>query len=125
MRSIALIGKINTQIMENEPNNKKRAKKTTLKNEDKVTPLDRSQINELLSESIRNYVVRAKKESKDIEEIVSLVTTHVSEFLQAFMILGYDMKGNPICIHHATNQMDADALNSLLNRIIFSNRVNE
>lgn len=108
--------------MENDQNNKKKSKKTTLKNDDKISPLDRSQINELLSESIRNYVVRAKKESKDIEEIVSLVNSHVSEFLQAFMILGYDIKGNPICIHHATNQMDADAINSLLNRIIFNGR---
>lgn len=111
--------------MENEQNNKKKSKKTVLKNENKITPLDRSQINELLSESIKNYVVRAKKESKEIEEIVSLINSYVSEFLQAFMILGYDMKGNPICIHHAVNQMDADALNSLLNRIIFNNRGNE
>lgn len=108
--------------MENDQNNKKKPKKTAIKNEDKITSLDRSQINELLSESIRNYAVRAKKESKDIEETVSLINSYVSEFLQAFMILGYDMRGNPICIHHATNQMDADAINSLLNRIIFNNR---
>lgn len=108
--------------MENGQNNKKKSKKQSLESNEKITPLDRSQINELLSESIRNYVVRVKKESKDIEEIVSLITSHISEFLQAFMILGYDMKGNPICIHHATNQMDADALNSLLNRIIFNNK---
>ena len=50
--------------------------------------------------------------------VVDRIDTHLSEYLQAFMVFGYDMKGQPVCIHHAVNQMDADAINSLVNRIL-------
>jgi hypothetical protein len=122
MHPTVLIEGINSFVMENGHNNKKKMKRISSKSEEKITPLDRSQINELLSESIHNYVVKLKKDSKEIEEIVSLINSYVSEFLEAFMLLGYDMRGNPICIHHANNQKDADALNSLLNRILFNNK---
>jgi hypothetical protein len=110
--------------MEENNNEKKKKEKFPLKKEDKITPLDRSQINELLSESIQNYVSKIKKDVKDVENSMELINNYVSEFLQTFLIVGYDMKGQPLCIHHATTQMDADAINSLINRIIF-NRNND
>jgi hypothetical protein len=110
--------------MEENNNEKKKKEKFPLKKEDKITPLDRSQINELLSESIQNYVSKIKKDVKDVENSMELINNYVSEFLQTFLIIGYDMKGQPLCIHHATTQMDADAINSLINRIIF-NRNND
>jgi hypothetical protein len=110
--------------MEENNNEKKKKEKLPLKKEDKITPLDRSQINELLSESIQNYVSKIKKDVKDVENSMELINNYVSEFLQTFLIVGYDMKGQPLCIHHANTQMDADAINSLVNRIIF-NRNND
>lgn len=98
---------------------KKKALKTPPKKENKITALDRSQINELLSESIGNFVLKVKKENKNIEDSVERIDNYLSEYLTAFMVFGYDMKGNPICMHHAINQMDADALNSLINRSLF------
>lgn len=105
--------------MESEPNKKKRNLKPPTKKEEKMSPLDRAQINELLTDSIQNYVIKVKKKSKEIEETVSSIDGYLSEFLQTFMIIGYDMKGQPVCIHHSDTQLDADALNCLLNRIIF------
>ena len=105
--------------MENKDNNdKKKPVKSASKNNGKITDLDKAQINELLSQSIQNYVDRVKKEAKDIDVVVDRIDTHLSEYLQAFMVFGYDMKGQPVCIHHAVNQMDADAINSLVNRIL-------
>jgi len=105
--------------MENKKdNNSKKPVKSPSKKNDKLTALDRAQINELLSQSIQNFVDRSKKEARDVDEVVNLIDTHLSEFLQAFVIFGYDMKGQPICIHHATNQMDSDAINSLINRVL-------
>lgn len=106
--------------MEENNNEKKKKGKNPLKKEDKITPLDRSQINELLSESIQNYVSKIKKDVKDVEDAMELINNYVSEFLQSFLVVGYDMKGQPICIHHATTQMDADAINTLVNRILFN-----
>jgi hypothetical protein len=108
--------------MENEENRKKKPKKPQPDVSNKITALDKSQINELLSESIQNYFVRLKKQSKETEESMNIIHSHVSEFLQAFVVFGYDMKGSPVCIQHALNQMDADALNSLINRVIFGGK---
>ncbi len=114
----ALIRRLNI-IMESKDNNdKKKPVKSASKNNEKITALDKAQINELLSQSIQNYVERVKKEAKDIDVVVDRIDTHLSEYLQAFMVFGYDMKGQPVCIHHAVNQMDADAINSLVNRIL-------
>lgn len=108
--------------MENNDKNKKKDEKTPLKKSDKITSLDRAQINELLSESITSYISKVKKEAKDVDEAMSLINNYLSEFLQAFIVFGYDMKGQPVCVHHATNQMDADALNSLVNRVLFHSK---
>jgi hypothetical protein len=105
--------------MENKDNGKKKTPSTPLQKKDKLNALDRAQINELLSDSIQNYICRVKKEAKTNEEAMNLVNNYLSEFLQAFMVFGYDMKGRPICFHYAENQMDADALNSLINRALF------
>lgn len=97
----------------------KRKEKLPLKKDDKITPLDRAQIDELLHQSVHNYISKIKKEAKDVDEAMSLINNYLSEFLQAFIVFGYDLKGLPVCIHHATNQMDSDALNSLVNRLLF------
>lgn len=108
--------------MENSDKNKKKGEKLPLKKSDKITPLDRAQINELLSESIQTYISKVKKEAKDIDDAMNLINNYLAEFLQAFIVFGYDMKGQPVCVHHATNQMDADALNSLVNRVLFHSK---
>ena len=108
--------------MQNNEKNKKKVDKIPSKKDDKITSLDRAQINELLSESIQSYITKVKKEAKDIDSAMSMINNYLSEFLQAFIVFGYDMKGQPVCVHHATNQMDSDALNSLVNRALFHNK---
>ena len=108
--------------MESNDKNKKKGDKMSLKKDDKITSLERAQINELLSESIQSYISKVKKEAKDTDEALNLINNYLSEFLQAFIVFGYDIKGQPICVHHATNQMDADALNTLVNRALFNGK---
>ena len=104
---------------------KKKDSKTFLDKEmEKMSSLDKAQVNELLAESISNYVSKVKKEAKNTEEMVSLLNGYITEFLEAFILFGYDIKGSPICIHYAKNQKDADALNCLINKALF-NRINE
>jgi hypothetical protein len=43
---------------------------------------------------------------KDLEHLDAIV----GEFLKAFMVLGYDLNGEKVCIMHATNPHDRDAL---------------
>lgn len=105
--------------MESNDKNKKKVNKEPFKKDVKMTSLERSQINELLSESIQSYILHVKKETKNVEDAMNMIDNYLSEFLQAFIVFGYDVKGQPVCVHHATNQMDADALNALVNRALY------
>lgn len=81
---------------------------------------EKAAVEELLRNAFTEY--STKFEAKKIErvETVQKISGFVSEFLSAFMIIGYDMKGRPINVIHAGNQMDADALTAALNKFLFN-----
>jgi len=110
--------------MSQERGKKKSPKIFLGKEREKLSSLDKAQINELLSESISGYVSKITKEVKNTEDMVSLLNGYITEFLEAFLLFGYDVKGTPLCIHYARNQKDADALNCLVNKALF-NKMNE
>lgn len=85
-----------------------------------ISKSDKILVEELLRSAFNEYA--HKFETKRIEraETAKRLTAFISEYLSAFMIIGYDMQGLPINIIHASNQMDADALSSALNKFIFN-----
>jgi hypothetical protein len=67
----------------------------------------------LVEEVIKNAFLRfadaaqmKQYKVKDLEHLDSMV----SEFLKAFMVLGYDLNGEKVFVMHATNPNDRDAL---------------
>lgn len=87
----------------------------------KLTPPEKAQIEDLLESAMREYVVNQAKFIKNREELVNRVTGIISEYLSPFMLIGYDTKGQPVNIIQATSQLDADALSTAVNKIIFNN----
>lgn len=86
----------------------------------KLVKTDKKQIEELLRSAMQDYLkyqtsARTEK-TKNINNLVNLI----SEYLGAFIIVGYDMTGMPVNLIHAKNQMDADALTTAFNKFIFS-----
>lgn len=86
----------------------------------KLVKADKQQIEELLKSAMQDYLkyqtsMRVEK-TKNINNLVNLI----SEYLGAFIVLGYDVTGNPVNLIHATSQMDADALATALNKLVFS-----
>jgi len=86
----------------------------------KPTKIQKLQIEDLLKSVMQDYMMHhahTKNEKlKNVQNLVSLV----SEYLSAFVILGYDINGTPVNFIHAKNQMDADALSAAINRFIFN-----
>jgi hypothetical protein len=41
--------------------------------------------------------------------------------MKCFIVLGYDMNGNPINLIHANSQQDADSLSTAVNRFFMQN----
>jgi len=95
-------------------------KKRKGKNTPLLTVGEKSVIQELLRSAFNDYSVKYESKRLERADIVEKVIPYLSEYLSAFMLIGYDMHGQPLNIIHATNQMDADALSSALNKFLFN-----
>jgi hypothetical protein len=102
---------------EPSPSKKKKTlsqKKDAVKSADKLNLKDGSSINspqisEIISQAFKRfYAVSVKKQNKvrDLQHLDVIV----AEYLQTFMILGYDINGEKICISHASTPAARDAL---------------
>ena len=85
-----------------------------------ITKNEIAVVEELLRNAFNEYTIKFDSKKLERAETAKRLTGFISEFLSAFMIIGYDMQGNPFNVIHAANQMDADALSSALNKFIFN-----
>ena len=76
---------------------------------------------EQIKKLLKEVMIEGSYESKTRTntEVDALVTT-VEEFMRSFIIIGYDMKDEPIVITNAKSQLDADALYTSLARLFSS-----
>jgi hypothetical protein len=68
-----------------------------------------AQVEEVIKNAFLRFADAAQMKQykvKDLEHLDSMV----SEFLKAFMVLGYDLNGEKVFVMHATNPNDRDAL---------------
>lgn len=105
--------------MKKKPNNNKGNNEMNNKHP-KILKTDKKQIEDLLKSSLQDFLLRKsnlnQEKAKNVNSLVSLIT----EYLSAFIIIGYDVSGDPVNIIHATNQMDADALSAAINKFIIN-----
>ena len=47
------------------------------------------------------------------KDITHLLTTHISQFLSCYKIMGYDLNGRPVVINQFDNNLERDALEHL------------
>ena len=84
----------------------------------KVLKSDKKQVEEFLRSAMQDFLVRKSglnsEKTKNLQSLVTLI----SEYLSAFIIIGYDVSGESVNLVHATNQMDADALSAAINKFI-------
>lgn len=90
------------------------------KNLQKLVNVDKKHIESLLKSAMQDYLafqsnVKAEK-AKNINSLGSII----SEYLKAFIVIGYSVNGEPVNFVHATNQMDADALSAAINKFILN-----
>ena len=86
----------------------------------KMVKMDRKQIESLLKSAMEEYLtVQSNVKSEKAKSLSSLAAL-ISEYLSAFIIIGYNVNREPISLVHATNQMDADALSAAINKFILN-----
>lgn len=78
--------------------------------EEKILPEKHiAQVEEVIKNAFLRFYDAAQLKEFKVKDLEHLDTV-VSEFLKTFMVLGYDLNGEKVCIMHATNPHDRDAL---------------
>ena len=67
---------------------------------------------------VQSYVDQYKEKKKISQQEITTITSFIEEYLQAFIIVGYNHDGEIITHVSATNRVQADALNTCLGRFI-------
>lgn len=88
----------------------------------KIVKSDKKDIEDLLKSVMKDYLAQQSTAKIENTKNIHALASMISEFLNAFIIIGYDFKGNSQNLIHAKNQMDADALTAALNKFLFHNQ---
>ncbi len=99
-------------------------KKVAKKSADKMPLHPDRAVNEVLRDALRQYLKDKNDAHKSDIEIDAMIAT-CQEFLQSFIIFGYDFNGDPINpVFFAHNQQEADALSMYLTKFFNAHIVN-
>jgi len=113
-----MLSALNIVVKHPKKNNKGDSK--NMKPTDSNLHKNKGQVDELIRSVIQDYMMQhgqlKNEKSKNLQNLTGLI----SEYLSAFIVLGYDINGAPVNLIHAKNQMDADALSAAINRFIFN-----
>jgi hypothetical protein len=86
-----------------------------------ITPIDseflhtKEDIRDLIGDLLKVKIAESK-EIKKVEDINNALVSTIGEFLNSFMLIGYDNEGKPIAIIKSNSNMEADALHTLLTK---------
>ena len=71
-----------------------------------------------LEEHLVEHARRHDKKKRSLDEI----TAHVEEFMDSFIILGYDYNGEPVTLISANTQQQADSLSTAIQKFIVNSQ---
>lgn len=71
-----------------------------------------------LEEHLVEHARRHDKKKRSLDEI----TAHVEEFMDSFIIIGYDYGGEPVTLISASTQQQADSLSTAIQKFIVNSQ---
>lgn len=77
-------------------------------------------INDVIKDALMNYLLNSNGKLYK-EDCAKAATATLQEFMQAFILIGYDFQGTPIRIVHCHNGQEADALTCAMQKFMISN----
>lgn len=69
---------------------------------------------------LREQLADQANHKKDLD----VLTAQILEFLNSFILIGYNFDGKPVTMISAHNQQEADSLGALLNKFVFHSNNN-
>ena len=86
---------------------------------DQLLPEDDDELKELIERALKQSL-EVKKEFKSREALAKRLASILSEYLDSYILLGYDFNGDHIDIKSASTSQQVEALNSFLLRYFAS-----
>jgi hypothetical protein len=88
----------------------------------KFDPNENKDIKELTHKALVSYLKDKIQERSSNKIDLDVLSSQILEFLNCFILIGYNFNGEPVTIISAHNQQEADSLGSLLNKFVFNSR---
>ena len=83
-------------------------------------PNANKEVKELTHKALVSFLRDQLKNKQESKKDLDVLTSQVLEFLNSFVLLGYNFDGEPITIISAHNQQEADSLGTLINKFLFN-----
>jgi len=99
----------------------KNKKPSSDKNSEKgFNPNENKEIKDLTHKALLSFLKEqiAEKDSKKTD--MDALNAQIQEFLNCFILIGYNFQGEPITMISAHNQQEADSLGALVNKFVFN-----
>ena len=84
-------------------------------------PNENKEIKELTHKALVSFLRDQLEEKAANKKDLDVLCAQINEFLNSFILIGYNLDGEPISMISAHNQQEADSLGTLLNKFIFNN----
>lgn len=75
-------------------------------------------LRELIEEALK-LDIKGNKENKDHRELTDTLGPVMHEFLDSFIVIGYDFEGTPISFQSSPTEQQKDALDTLIIRYFY------
>lgn len=98
---------------------KKSSKNSSDKN---FNPNENKEVKELTHRALVSFLKDQLKDKVNSKKDLDALTSQILEFLNCFILLGYNFEGEPISMISAHNQQEADSLGALLNKFLHNSR---
>lgn len=99
--------------------NKQSSAFNSLSGKHQEKPVNPENMERLIKSTLHNYLQQKLDLKNERTTDISHLDSIISEYLDCFIIIGYDMTNSQINFIHAKDQKDADALSAAVNRFFY------
>lgn len=85
-------------------------------------PNQNKDVKDLTHKALVSYLREQLKERASNKADLDVLTSQILEFLNCFILIGYNFNGEPVSMISAHNQQEADSLGTLVNKFIFNSQ---
>ena len=90
------------------------------KNKDIFDPNANKEVKDLTHKALVSFLREQISEQTIQRKDIEVLTAQILEFLNSFILIGYNFEGKPVTLISAHNQQEADSLGALLNKFLIN-----